>query len=626
MERRLAAILVADVVGYSRLMGADEAGTLTALSRLRVEVIAPLIARHQGRVVKLMGDGILAEFPSVVDAVTCAVAWQSGAARGEHDGALRFRIGINLGDVMVEDGDIYGNGVNVAARLEGLSEPGGVCLSGTVYGEVRNKLDLAFEDLGEQTIKNIAEPVHAYRVAIERPLPPQASATAGAATGTATGAGSSEKPSIAVLPFTNMSGDPEQDYFSDGITEDILTDLSKVSGLHVASRNSAFVYKGAKVKIEDVAAGLRVRFVLEGSVRKAGNQVRITAQLIDGRSGGHLWAERYDRELTNIFQVQDEIAGSIVAALKVTLTPSETRAIEKPPTSDVEAYQYYLRGRQFLREMTRESIELGEQMFQEAIKRDPAYAQAYAGLADCTAVLTTHYDSEPELLETAVGYSSKALELDPTLAEVHASHGHVLTLRDDLVGAARAFRIAIQLDPRFYEAHYYWGLLALHTGAFQEAVGHMGRALKVGGDDLQSAMMLLNAYRGLGREQDIKDAARRTLAITERRLALNPSDQRAHYVGATALVELGDLARAKEWAQVAASMESADPRTHYNLGCLFALLGEADLAIAHVERSIQEGGAKVKINWMRQDPDLDALREDPRFEAVLAKYEQGEGR
>ena len=620
MERRLAAILVADVVGYARLMGADEAGTLTALSRLRKDVIEPLIAGHNGRVVKLMGDGILAEFPSVVDAVACAVAWQSGAAKGEHDGTLRFRIGVNLGDVMVEGDDIYGHGVNLAARLEGLSEPGGICLSSTVYGEVRNKLDLAFEDLGEQMFKNIAEPVHAYRIAIEKPLPPQAGAKTSATTGAKTGPGASEKPSIAVLPFTNMSGDPEQDYFSDGITEDILTDLSKIAGLHVASRNSAFIYKNAKVKVEEIAAGLRVRFVLEGSVRKVGNDVRITAQLIDGQTGGHLWAERYDRELTNIFQVQDEIAGSIVAALKVTLSPSETRAIEKPPTSDVEAYQYYLRGRRFLREMTRRSIELGEQMFQEAIKRDPAYAQAYAGLANCATVLATHYDSEPAVLEQAVGNSSKALELDPTLAEVHASHGHVLTLRGDPAGAARAFRIALQLDPRLYEAHYYWGLLALHAGAFQEAVTHMSQALEVGGDDLQSAMMLLNAFRGLGRAKDIKDSARRALAIAERRLALNPSDERAHYVGATALVELGDLARAKEWAQVAASMESADPRTHYNLGCLFALLGESDQAIAHIERSIQDGGAKVKINWMKQDPDLETLRNDPRFQAVLARY------
>ena len=613
MERRLAAILVADVVGYSRLMGADEAGTLTALSRLRAEVIAPLIARHQGRVVKLMGDGILAEFPSVVDAVTCAVAWQSGAARGEHGDALRFRIGVNLGDVMVEDGDIYGNGVNVAARLEGLAEPGGICLSGTVYGEVRNKLDFAFEDLGEQTVKNIAEPVHAFRIVIEGPAPSKASAK--------TDPAPSEKPSIAVLPFTNMSGDPEQDYFSDGITEDILTDLSKVSGLHVASRNSAFVYKGAKVKIEEVAAGLRVRFVLEGSVRKVGNQVRITAQLIDGQSGGHLWAERYDRELTNIFQVQDDIASSIVAALKVTLSPSETRAIEKPPTTNVEAYQYYLRGRQFLREMTRESIDLGEQMFQEAIKRDPAYAQAYAGLADCAAVLATHYDTEPEVLEQAVGHSGKALELDPTLAEVHASHGHVLIHRGDWVGAARAFRIAIQLDPRLYEAHYYWGQLALRQNAFEEAAAHYRRALDVGGDDLQSAMMLLGACRGVGREQDILDAAWRALAIAERRLKLNPSDERAHYVGATALVELGDLDRARDWAKVATSIESADPRTHYNLGCLFVQLGEADLALAHIERSLQEGGAKVKISWMKQDPDLESLRDDPRFQAVLASYE-----
>ncbi len=612
MERRLAAILAADVVGYSRLMEADEASTLAKLNSHREELVHPTIAEHHGRIVKLMGDGELVEFGSVVDAVECAVEIQQGMnernAKVPENLRIEFRIGINVGDVIVEGEDIYGDGVNVASRLEGLADPGGICVARNVFNQVKNKVDLGFEDMGDQDVKNIAELVRTYRVLL---TPPSAFDTQPPLP---------DKPSIAVLPFTNMSGDSEQEYFSDGITEDIITDLSKVSSLYVASRNSAFVYKDARVKIEQVAADLRVRFVLEGSVRKAGNNVRISAQLIDGRTGGHVWAERYDRELTNIFQVQDDIASSIVEALKVKISPSEERAIEKLPTTNVDAYQYYLRGRQFLREMTRKSVELAEHMFNQAINLDPRYAQAYAGLADCASVLTSHYDTDPSVLEDAVSNSKKALDLDPTSAEVHASHGRILSLRGDHQGAAREFRIAIQLDSNLYEAHYYWGMMALQSGKFEEGVSHMRRALEVGGNDLQSAMMVLTACRGTGRKDDLKDSAHRALTIAERRLELNPADERAHYVGAMALVELGDLHRAKEWARMAAAGDSVDPRTTYNLACLFSLLGEVDQAITYLERSIQEGGSHLYIEWMKQDPDLNPVCEDPRFQALLGPH------
>jgi adenylate cyclase len=617
LERRLAAILAADVVGYTRLMGIDEAGTFRRLTELRETVLEPLIAQHRGRVVKLMGDGLLVEFASLVEAVNCAVAWQAAVVEHEveqtEDGRLSFRIGVNLGDLIVEGDDIHGDGVNVAARLEGLADRGGICLSGDAYRQVRGKIEQDFEDLGEREVKNLAEPLRVYRIATEDSAThPKANAKSDLTL--------PDKPSIAVLPFKNMSDDPEQEYFSDGITEDIITDLSKISRLHVASRNSAFVYKGASVKIEQAAVDLRVRFVLEGSVRKAGNNVRISAQLIDGSTGGHVWAERYDRELTNIFQVQDEITSSIVEALKVKISPSEERAIEKQPTTNVDAYQYCLRGRQLLREMTQKSIELAEHMFSNAINLDPRYAQAYAGLADCASVLTNHYDTDPSVLEDAVSNSKRALELDPTLAEVHASHGRILSFRGDQSGAASEFRIAIQLNPNLYEAYWYWGHMALTNGKFEEAVSHIRRALEVGGDDLQSAMMLLGACRGAGQKKDLEDSAHRAFTIAERRLKLNPTDERAHYVGAMALVELGDLSRAREWAKMAAAIESSDPRTNYNLACLFGLLGEVDEAIAYLERSIQEGLPHMKIEWMKQDPDFDSIREEPRFQALLAPY------
>ncbi len=314
MERRLTAILAADVVGYSRLMELDEVGTLAALKTHRKELIDPAIAEHRGRIVKLMGDGTLVEFASVVDAVTCAVAIQTGTAQRRtgalEDRGIELRIGVHLGDIIVEGEDIYGEGVNVAARLEGLAEPGGICLSGDAYRQVRGKVEANFEDLGEREVKNLAEPLRVYRIAIEGP----SSATT---PGVTKPLSLPDKPSIAVLPFVNMSDDPKQEYFSDGITEDLITDLSKISALLVVSRNAVFLYKGKAVKLVDVSRELGVRYVLEGSVRKAADRVRITAPLIDPTTGYHTWAERYDRDLTDIFALQDEITEKFVAALEV---------------------------------------------------------------------------------------------------------------------------------------------------------------------------------------------------------------------------------------------------------------------------------------------------------------------
>ncbi len=330
MERRLTAILAADVVGYSRLMGMDEAGTLSALKTHRREMADAKIAEHQGRIVKVTGDGMLVEFPSVVNAVACATEIQRKMrernADVPEDRRIEFRIGVNLGDIIFEDNDIYGDGVNVAARIESIARPGGVAVSGTVRDHIGNKLDVAFEDTGEQMLKNIDRPVRVYNVdlftAARPPTPPVAAAAQVKAE-----PARREKPSIAVLPFTNMSGDPEQEYFSDGITEDIITDLSKISGLFVVGRNNVFTYKNKAVKLQQAAAELGVKFLLEGSVRKAGQRVRITGQLIDGKDGGHLWADRYDRDLTDIFAIQDEITHTIVDQLKVRLLPEEKKAI-----------------------------------------------------------------------------------------------------------------------------------------------------------------------------------------------------------------------------------------------------------------------------------------------------------
>ena len=349
VRRKLAAILSADVAGYSRLMGEDEEVTLRLLSDYRGK-IDTLIDAHEGRVVGRAGDSVMAEFGSAVEAVRCGVEMQDTLrARNEElelDRRMQFRIGINLGDVMIEGDDLFGDGVKVAARLEKLAPPGGLCISGTVFEQVRDRLPFDFEDLGEQSVKNITRPVHVYRVPLGQTAPGVADNKAPELP---------DRPSIAVLPFNNMSGDPEQEYFSDGITEDIITDLSKVAGLFVIARNSVFAYKGKSINVAEVGRELGVRHVLEGSVRKAGNRVRITAQLIDGADGGHLWADRYDRDLQDIFAVQDEVTQKIVAALQVKLSEGERARLAHKDTENLEAYDELLRGKQLFLEFTKES-------------------------------------------------------------------------------------------------------------------------------------------------------------------------------------------------------------------------------------------------------------------------------
>jgi adenylate cyclase len=380
VQRRLMAILAADVAGYSRLMGEDEEGTLATLTAHLKEYINPCIAEHRGRIVKTTGDGLLAEFASVVDAVRCAVAFQEGMQDRNvdipEDRRIAFRIGVNLGDVIVQDDDVFGDGVNVAARLEGLATPDGIVVSGMVHEAVRSKLDVEFDDLGPRTVKNIAEPVHAFSIqkTLGGPAPD--------GTNEAMHPSLPDKPSIAVLPFENMSSDPEQDYFSDGISEDIITDLSKIPNLLVIARNSTFVYKGSHVSLRDVGRELGVRYVLEGSVRKAGDRVRITAQLIDATDDSHVWADRYDGALDDIFSLQDLVTGEIVTALELQLHSSDSAVLNHRIAPSVEAYDHLLRARQYIFRFTREANAAAQAEVEYALAIDPEYAVAISLMAD----------------------------------------------------------------------------------------------------------------------------------------------------------------------------------------------------------------------------------------------------
>jgi adenylate cyclase len=485
MERRLAAILAADVVGYSRLMERDEEGTLVALKALRSELFDPTIAEHKGRIVKLMGDGALVEFTSAVDAVQCAVAIQRTMHRRNvdlpTDRSLEFRIGINLGDVIVEGEDLYGDGVNIAARLEALAEPGGIYVSEVVHQSIGSKLDLDFEDLGEHQVKNIARAVHVFRVrfAAEAVKPEQADVGAEARLAIP------HKPSIAVLSFTNMSGDPEQEILSDGISEDIITALSKIRWFFVIARNTTFTYKGQAVDVKQVAEELGVRYVLEGSVRKAGNRVRVTAQLIDAATGNHVWAERYDRDLSDIFALQDEMTQTIVGAIEPELGNVERERARRKPPDSLDAWSCYQRGLWHLYRFTKADNDEAEQMFQRAVELDPGFSGAFMGLATVGYwnVLFGHAESPEETLADAFAAARTAVSLDDKDAMAHWALGRVYTQMGESEAAIAESETALAINPSFAHAHFSLGWALVLAGRMEEALPRFDQALRLNPHD-----------------------------------------------------------------------------------------------------------------------------------------------
>ena len=618
MERRLAAILIADVVGYSRLIESDDAGTLAALENRRQKILQPLISKHHGRIVKLMGDGVLVEFASAVNAVQAAVALQEamGAANEAvaEDRWITLRIGVNLGDVMVEGDDLYGDGVNVAARLEALAEPGSVCVSQTIYSHVRTKVAFLFDDLGEQNLKNISEPVRVYRVAAPAAhlatLPRSPNLPA--------------KPSLAVLPFTNMSGDPEQEYFSDGITEDIITDLSQISALFVIARNTAFTFKGKAVEIVQAARKLNVRYVLEGSVRKAGGRIRVNVQLIDGATSGHLWAERYDREFGDIFALQDDISKKVVAALKVRLLPEEIEAIASRPTLNAEAYQHYLRGRATLSGAWGDKalLKSAREMFTKAAEIDPGYARAYAGIADCDTSLWVIGDLDVSY-EEILANSTKALALAPKLAEAHASKGIALHLTGHSDQATAALERAIELDPDLFEAHFYYAEASRNAGRYDKAIAPFERAAELRPTDHTALSLLAEVYARLGLRQEAVSAAKRCLARIKAALVERPNDARLLSWGAMTMTYLGENARADEWTKRAITLSPDDWVLRYIAALTYAATGRPETALENFEFTFLHfpRARRVILGWIPHDSALDPVRERPEFRAFLQRLE-----
>ena len=581
-NRRLAAVLAADVVGYSHMMGADEAGTLAALKHHRETVFDPAVAQHKGRVVKLIGDGSLVEFASVVDAVKCALAIQRAIkARAQPNNGIVLRIGINLGDVIIDGDDIYGDGVNVAARLEPLAEPGGVSISGIVNESVGNRIDVVFEDSGEVAAKNIARPIRVWKWHPDndplsvQPIPKSiATETAGP-----------ESPSIAVLPFNNMSGDPEQEYFSDGITEDIITDLSKIAGLLVVARTSSFAYKGKNFDIRTVGRELGVRSVLEGSIRRAGNRVRITAQLVNAENRGHLWAERYDRDLTDIFAVQDEVTRHIVDALKVKLTPGEAARIADTPTNSLEAHDLFLRGRELLfgKKWNRELFEQVVALLRRAIELDPNYAEPYAGIA-MAHNLDFHNDwtGARDALDVAEHFAALAIEKGPSVPFAHFMAAVTATWKKNLERAKQECETALALSPNYAPAYGTRGLAEIYSGKPLAAIPYIERGLRLDPAFAQQWMHFLgSAYLVAGKYE----AAAATL---RERIRLVPETDLSRGLLVSALGHLGEIDEARHiWAE----LKQVNPR--YSFAGHLARLPFTNPADAD---RIKEGFAKAGLS------------------------------
>ena len=550
-QRKLAAILAADVVGFSRLAGADEDRTLARLRALRSDLIDPTIAVHRGRVVKRTGDGAIVEFRSVVDAVRCAIEVQNAMiernAGVPEDRRIEFRIGIHLGDVVEEsDGDLMGDGVNIAARLEGVASPGAICLSEDAYRQVKARLDLSVSDLGQTKLKNITDPMRVYSLRVGlggdvKPIPETKPIAAVAAPRP------SDKPSIAVLPFHNMSGDPEQDYFADGISEDIITALSKLSQLFVIARNSSFTFKGKNVNIQEVGRSLGIRYVLEGSVRKSGNRVRITAQLIDAASGGHLWAERFDRELIDIFDVQDDVTRHIVGALALNLTERDRQRITAEHTDNLEAYDCFMRGREQFRRLTKAANVQAKELFERAIGLDRKFAPPYAFVAIAHGLdYMNRWSADPaQSLELAENNAAQAAALDDQYPYAHWALALVNLYMRRHDRAIREAERTISLDPNLAIGHEVLASALTYSGRPEEALESFDRAMALDPyyPDLWLHLKGLAMFQ-LGRYDEAID-------LLKRRLIRNPNTDVSRELLAACYGHQGRNKEARaEWQEV----------------------------------------------------------------------------
>ncbi len=605
--RRLAAIVFTDIVGYSAIVHKDEVLGAQMLDRQRA-VVRKLLPEHAGREVETAGDSFLLEFDSAVNAVGAVVAIQKALAADPAQPRVTLRASVHLGDVEHRGDEVFGDGVNIAARLLPHSPEGGFALSEPVLGLIRQHLPLPVRSIGSPPLKNIAEPVEIYVV--------DAPGSLGATGQFQAFRAEAPRVSVCVLPFSNISGDPEQEYFSDGITEDIITDLSKVSALAVVSRNTSFTWKDKAADIKQIARQLQVSHVLEGSVRKQGQRVRITAQLIRTDDDSHLWAERFDRNLEDIFALQDEISAAIVRALKLHLMPEGKKAIESRSTTNAEAYKYYLMARQFRATGNSRHYPLIIRLCQRAIEIDPRYARAWALMAVAQNLLDLDGG------KGAYGWDAaqRALEFDPNLAEAHAATVRVLYVSGRFPEAEATIKRALQLDPESYDVNAAAGRFYIATKHYDDALRHLLRVGEIAERDFWALGMAVQCYEAKGDAQGAKAVAKQVLQRVEKIIAVEPDHGNALGFGVSALVRLGERDRALEWADRALLLDPDNRNLRYNMSCAMIQMKEFDRGLALLDAVVKDANRQA-LEWFKVDTDLDPIRADPRFIKLMAAGE-----
>ena len=646
-SRQLAAIMFTDIVGYTALMGEDEEKAFELLRKNR-QIQRPLVEKFNGKWLKEIGDGILASFTTVSDAVYCAKEIQEAC---QNDQNLKLRIGIHLGEVVFEGDDVFGDGVNIASRLEAAAPTGGIWVSESVERNLQNKKGIETSFVRETRLKNVKTPVKIYEVRVGGPensiqaesLKPEASnlkkivfaslaiifalsivyflfLDQNYSIPTSQHADSDiNELSIAVLPFTNMSSDKDQDYFCDGIAEDILNDLAQLEGLKVAARTSSFVFKDKNLDIREIGAKLGVTTVLEGSIQKSGNKLRITAQLINVADGYHLWSNRYDRTFEDVFDIKDEIAQNIVKALAIKLSKEDKQKLEKVNTQDVQAYDFYIRGRDYFYKGHEDKVLLSIVMFKKAIEIDEDYALAYTGMSDSYAETYMYFDKTEYNLQQALMASEKALELDPELAEAHASYGLVLSQSNQFEDAEKEFQTAISLNPRLFGAYYQYGRACRAIGKHNNAAKLFEKAVQIEPENYLSATFLVSAYSDLEMEKEKVEANQVAVNVFRRHLDLNPDDARALYLGAGCLIIANKNEEALQWMERAVAINPDEISVLYNAACIYSLLGKIDVGIDYLDRAVS-AGFEFR-DWIENDSDLDNIRDDARFQEILERIE-----
>ena len=617
LTHHLVALWFADIAGYSDSAAEDERDALHMIEILQT-LSRETVQRHDGRIVKFMGDAVLAEFPSTELAVRAAAALskqyaeQSAETGREHN----LRIGVHIADVAVgSDGDLYGDGVNAAARVQEAAEPGQVVLSQDVWRQLRGRKEFQFESLGDRSLKGVG-PIGLYVVTVKEPATRRQLSRTGPETTQPAQERKTGIRSIAVLPFADLSPQHDQEYFSDGVAEEILNALTKVGGLHVPARTSCFAFRGTNVDAREIGKRLGVETLLEGSIRKAGNRLRIIVQLVDAQNGYHLWSERFDREIEDIFAIQDEIARSVLDALGLSLTEREERRFLKPPTASVEAYEFYLRGRKLFQTWNRQNMEFARQMFARAVAIDPDFALAWAGLAN-TYVDLYRWGRNSRDLEEGKRTSAHALKLDPNLAEAHVAIGQALAIQRQFKDAAAEFERGIELDPTSFDAYYFYARSSFEAGDLEKAVQLLEKAHRSRPEDYQAIALRALTLHELHRADEAREADQQAVSLINKYLELNPNEARAYSLGSNALARLGERDHSRQWSEQAIALAPKDPVILYNVACNLAQLGEHERALDELERSI-EAGVSVG-DWIKHDPDVESLRDHPRFKAIVKR-------